>query len=114
MHPASLAEAAEALGMRVQIADDAVDKDGNPTTGDGEMAKGSRSKLKTYNQLDHAWTGDQYDMSNEKTWRKATWDITGYKSDRFFQPGKAASKQSAAQGDKFTDTLLQSEAQIAP
>jgi hypothetical protein len=53
-------------------------------------------------------------MSNEKTWRKATWDITGYKSDRFFQPGSAAPKQSAAQGDKFTDTLLQSEAQIAP
>jgi hypothetical protein len=45
-------------------------------------------------------------MSNEKTWRKATWNITGYKSDRFFDPAKAAPKQSAAQGDKFTDTLL--------
>jgi hypothetical protein len=49
MDPASLAEAAEALGMRVQLADDAVDKGGNPTTGDGESAKGDRSKLKTYN-----------------------------------------------------------------
>jgi hypothetical protein len=62
--------------------------------------------LKTYNQLDHAWTGDQYDMSNEKTWRKATWEETGYKSDRFFTPGKSTPKQSAAQGDKFVDTLL--------
>lgn len=107
MKPESLAEAAEALGMRVQLADDAVDKSGNPTTGDGESATSDRSKLKTYNQLDHAWTGDQYDMSNEKSWRKATFDITGYKSDRFFQPGQPATKQSAAQGDKMTDTLVQ-------
>jgi hypothetical protein len=40
MNPANLAEAAEALGMRVQLADDSVDKAGNPTTGDGEKAKG--------------------------------------------------------------------------
>lgn len=49
MDPASLAEAAEALGMRVQLADDAIDKSGNPTTGDGEAAKGDRSKLNKYN-----------------------------------------------------------------
>lgn len=40
MSPENLAEAAEALGMRVQLADDSVDKAGNPTTGDGEKAKG--------------------------------------------------------------------------
>jgi hypothetical protein len=57
MHPESLAEAAEALGMRVQISDgDAVDKDGNPTTGEGEEAKGTRSRLSQYRQADHAWT----------------------------------------------------------
>lgn len=58
MEPESLAEAAEALGMRVQLADDAVDKDGNPTTGNGEKAKGHRSRLGEYNHLDHAWTDD--------------------------------------------------------
>lgn len=109
MDPSSLAEAAEALGMRVQLADDAVDATGNPATGDGETAKGDRSKLKTYNQLDHAWTGDQYDMSNEKTWRKATWDLTGYKSDRFIQAGKAPPAKLAQGGDKMVDTLVQQE-----
>jgi len=44
-------------------------------------------------------------MSNEKTWRKATWDLTGYKSDRFFAPG-GASKTEAPKGDKMVDTLL--------
>lgn len=58
MDPANLAAAAEALGMRVQLADDAVDKDGNPTTADGEAAAGTRSQLKSYNQADHAWTVD--------------------------------------------------------
>jgi len=49
MHPASLAEAAEALGMRVQISDgDQVDKDGNPTGGDGEAENPTRSQLKKY------------------------------------------------------------------
>lgn len=57
MHPESLAEAAEALGMRVQLADaDAVDKEGNPTTAEGEEAKGTRSRLSQYKQADHAWT----------------------------------------------------------
>jgi len=71
MEPANLAEAAEALGMRVQISDgDQVDKDGNPTGGDGEAVKATRSQLKKYKQSDHAWTSDQYDMSNEKTWRR--------------------------------------------
>jgi len=49
MAPASLAEAAEALGMRVQLSDnDQVDKDGNPTGGDGEDASKTRSQLKKY------------------------------------------------------------------
>jgi hypothetical protein len=49
MEPASLAEAAEALGMRVQLADgDQVDKAGNPTGGDGEDEKPTRSQLKKY------------------------------------------------------------------
>lgn len=59
MHPASLAEAAEALGMRVQISDtDQVDADGNPVVGEGEDEKKTRSQLKKYKQSDHAWTGD--------------------------------------------------------
>lgn len=115
MQPDSLAEAAEALGMRVQLADgDAVDKDGNPTTGEGEEAKGTRSKLTKYSQADHAWTGDQYDMSNEKTWRKATWEETGYKSDRFFQAGSSTQAPAAAGGDKMVDTLVMSKAEDVP
>lgn len=52
-------------------------------------------------------------MSNEKTWRRATWDITGYKSDRFFQPG-AATQAAAGKGDKMVDTLVMSDAQNIP
>jgi len=59
MEPANLAEAAEALGMRVQISDgDQVDKDGNPVGADGEDANATRSQLKKYDQGDHAWTSD--------------------------------------------------------
>jgi len=59
MDPANLAEAAEALGMRVQISDgDQVDKSGNPTGGDGEDENPTRSQLKKYKQSDHAWTPD--------------------------------------------------------
>jgi hypothetical protein len=47
-------------------------------------------------------------MSNEKSWRKATWDVTGYKSDRFFQAGSSTSAPGAGQGDKMVDTLVMS------
>jgi len=45
-------------------------------------------------------------MSNEKTWRKATWDLTGYKSDRFFSPSGASQAPTAGKGDKMVDTLV--------
>jgi len=57
MQPDNLAEAAEALGMRVQLSEEAEDE---------EPAKPKRSRFGEYNHMDHAWTGTEYDMSNEK------------------------------------------------
>lgn len=45
-------------------------------------------------------------MSNEKSWRKSTWDITGYESKRFFDPSKSSAKKSDKGGDKMSDTLV--------
>jgi len=97
MEPSSLAEATEALGMRVQLEEMGVDKFGTDKF---------RSRIGAYDHGEHAWTGDQYDMSNEKTWRKASFDITGYESKRFFD-GKSALGQSTGKGgDKMVDTLV--------
>ena len=38
----------------------------------------SESYLEPYNQAEHAWTGDQYDMSNETHWVGQS-DVAGYK-----------------------------------
>lgn len=53
-------------------------------------------------------------MSNEKTWRGATWELTGYKSDRFFKPGTGAPIEAPKTGDKLVDTLVQIEKPKAP
>lgn len=56
---------------------------------------------------ENAWTPDQYDRSNEKAWRKATWEKTGYKPSMFFDPTPKPAAAAAGGGDKMSDTLLQ-------
>lgn len=96
----SLAETAENLGMRSYLQTEEFDDDKEE-----KKAAAHKSVQEEYRQI--AWTPDQYDRSNEKAWRKATWEETGYKPERFFDPSPAPTAAGAPAGDKMSDTLLQ-------
>lgn len=68
----------------------------------------SESYLEPYDQSEHAWTSDQYDMSNETHWVDKS-DVTGYKI-----PLTADDDDSLAQRQSRTYPEWDSESYLEP